>query len=75
MAGYVSSYPTLWSVFDMLIPSLQRGSRAKKEGEQTEKMRKWSDPDHNRVTSAVISAHFVIYPAREGECFIVIHLG
>lgn len=37
MAGYVSSYPTLWSVFDMLILSLQKGSQAKKEGKQREK--------------------------------------
>lgn len=34
MAGYVSSYPTLWSVFDMLLLSCQKGSQTEKEEKQ-----------------------------------------
>lgn len=74
MAGYVSSYPTLWSVFDMLFPSRRKQSQAEK-GENHRERRKWADPDHTSATFTVISAHFVIYKAQEGVYFISIHLG
>ncbi len=74
MAGYVSSYPTLWSVFDMLLLSWQKGSQTEREGKQRER-RKWADPDHTTATFTVISAYSVIYKAQEGEYFIVIYLG
>ena len=75
MAGYVSSCPTLWSVFDMLPLSqsaTEPGTR-KMGAERGEK--KQADPHHTSVTLSVISARFVIYKAWEGEYFIVIHLG
>lgn len=72
MAGYVFSYPTLWSVFDMLLLSRQKGSQTEKEEKQEREKRKWADPDH---TFTVISAHSVIYKAQEGEYYVVIHLG
>lgn len=74
MAGYVSSYPTLWSVFDMLLLSRQKQSREEEE-ENHRKRRKWADPDHTTATFTVTSAHFVIYKAQEGEYFFEVHLG
>lgn len=75
MAGYVSSYPTLWSVFDMLFLSWAARNKTEKGREAERERRKWADPDHTSATITVVSAHFLIYKAREGEYFIVIHLG
>lgn len=59
MAGYVSSYPTLWFVFDMLLQPRQKQSQGEKE-EKHRKRRKRADPDHSGATFTVTSAHLVI---------------
>lgn len=74
MAGYVSSYPTQWSVADMPRLSGQKESRAKKEGREKENEEKWLDCDHTSATVSVIPAH-LRFTRPEKVNVIVIHLG
>lgn len=55
MADYVSSYPTLWPVSDMLAPPLQGRQPAEAERGREENSEN-SDPHHARVTFSLISA-------------------
>lgn len=62
MADYVSSYPTLWPVSDMLAPPLQ-GKAASGGRESGEEDSEKPDPHHTSVTFSLISA-----PLRDLSC-------